>query len=181
MSIIHDALKKTQKNLNNITQHNISKNTEENSSKNNSMKILDETKIIAVKTPKNHSAIIIFCLIIITIVLVASTVISFLKTKSPSTSRKTASKITQEPTSQSIKTTAKPSTKTSINTKPHQPGQSLVLNGTLMANDKKAALINNELYEIGESIEGKTISNIFLNKVELLDKNGTTTILKVKK
>ena len=56
----------------------------------------------------------------------------------------------------------------------------LILSGTMMMGDKRVALINNEIYEVGESVEGKKIINITLEKVELLD-GPNTLILKVSK
>ncbi len=56
----------------------------------------------------------------------------------------------------------------------------LILSGTMMTGDKWVALINNEIYEVGETVEGKRILDITLEKVELRD-GANTLILKVSK
>ena len=48
-------------------------------------------------------------------------------------------------------------------------GSQLVLNGVTVTNGQKLALINNGIYQIGEEIMGKTIVNINLDGVELMD------------
>lgn len=53
----------------------------------------------------------------------------------------------------------------------------LTLNGTSLIDGKRVALINDEIYEIGEVINGKKIISINLNRVELQD-NGEIVILK---
>jgi len=53
----------------------------------------------------------------------------------------------------------------------------LVLSGTSLMDGKRVALINDNIYEIGGVINGKQITAISLNKVELLD-NDRTVILK---
>ena len=48
-------------------------------------------------------------------------------------------------------------------------GSQLVLNGVTVTNGQKMALINNGIYQIGDEIMGKTIVNINLDGVELMD------------
>ncbi|MBU4332883.1 MAG: hypothetical protein KKD07_00400, partial [Candidatus Omnitrophica bacterium] len=124
------------------------------------------------------SAIILFCLIVSVIILATNTVLYYLKTRASSTAKTpiSESSITQNPTVSNIMTTES----APIN-KSQQIETSIVLSGALMAEDKRVALINNDVYEIGESIDEKIITNISLNEVELLDKNGVRTIIKVKK
>jgi hypothetical protein len=55
----------------------------------------------------------------------------------------------------------------------------IVLNGTMMMGDRQVALINNEIYELGESVKGKKIVSISLQKVELEEPDGNVTVLKV--
>jgi len=59
----------------------------------------------------------------------------------------------------------------------YKPGE-LVLNGTSLIDGKRVALINDEIYEIGEMVNGKKITSINLNQIELLD-NETIITLKV--
>ena len=51
-----------------------------------------------------------------------------------------------------------------------------VLNGTSLIDGKKVALINGEIYEIGEVVNGKTITSIDSNKVELTDDEKIITL-----
>lgn len=51
--------------------------------------------------------------------------------------------------------------------------ESLVLSGIMMVEDKRVALINGEVYEMGEHIDGFKITNISLDRVEL--SNGVRT------
>ncbi len=60
------------------------------------------------------------------------------------------------------------------------PPGAIILNGITTMGDKRVALINNEIYQVGETIEGKRITDISMQKVELVDSNGNVTILKVK-
>ena len=53
----------------------------------------------------------------------------------------------------------------------------LVLNGImLIEKDKTVALINDEIYHAGDSVQGKKITNITLEKVELSDGQETITL-----
>lgn len=52
----------------------------------------------------------------------------------------------------------------------------LVLNGTSLIDGKRVALINDEIYEIGEVIDGNKITSIDLNKVELLGDEKIITL-----
>ncbi|MBI5150510.1 MAG: hypothetical protein HZA28_07055 [Candidatus Omnitrophica bacterium] len=62
----------------------------------------------------------------------------------------------------------------------HKPNRNLVVNGIMMNNGKIAALINGEIYEVGHYVNGKKITNITLNDVILMDKDGMT-VLSVRK
>ena len=52
----------------------------------------------------------------------------------------------------------------------------LVLNGISFIDGRNVALINDEIYEVGDSIDGKKITSIGLNKVELRDDEKIVTI-----
>lgn len=56
----------------------------------------------------------------------------------------------------------------------------LVLKGTMKMGEDRVALINEEVYEVGEFVNGRKIIDINLKNVELLE-NGKTIILKVRK
>lgn len=57
----------------------------------------------------------------------------------------------------------------------------LVLTGVVGNNNSNAALINGRIYQVGETINGKTISEISMDKVVLTDETGATTELTPKK
>lgn len=57
--------------------------------------------------------------------------------------------------------------------------ESLVLNGIMMVGEKKVALINDEPHEVGDYVDGKKITAIMLERVELWD-GKETEILSVR-
>jgi len=57
----------------------------------------------------------------------------------------------------------------------YSPGE-LILNGTSLMDGKKVALINDEIYELGDVIEGRKITSIIPNEVELRDDEKIITI-----
>lgn len=57
--------------------------------------------------------------------------------------------------------------------------KNLVLNGIMMDQSKMAALINGEIYEVGDYIGDQRINKITLNRVELRD-GDNVTILEVR-
>ncbi len=66
---------------------------------------------------------------------------------------------------------------TSSHTKSHKYNdKTIFLNGTVIIEGKRAALINNEIYKIGDTINGKKIVNITLEKIDLLDGDKIITI-----
>ena len=52
----------------------------------------------------------------------------------------------------------------------------LILNGIMMDQNKMVALINGEIYETGDLIDGKEIKKITLERVELTDGEKVTTL-----
>ncbi|MCK5012342.1 MAG: hypothetical protein KAS66_00835 [Candidatus Omnitrophica bacterium] len=56
-----------------------------------------------------------------------------------------------------------------------KPGE-FVLSGTSLIDGKRVALINDEIYEVGEIINGKKITSINLNKIELRDNEKIITL-----
>ena len=57
--------------------------------------------------------------------------------------------------------------------------KNLVLNGIMMDQSKMVALINGEIYEVGDYIGDQRINKITLNRVELRD-GDNVTILEVR-
>lgn len=62
---------------------------------------------------------------------------------------------------------------------PSPAKESLILNGIMMVGEKKVALINDEPHEVGDYVDGKKITAITLERVELLD-GKETEILSVR-
>jgi len=52
----------------------------------------------------------------------------------------------------------------------------LTLNGIIAADDVQMALINNEIYKVGDLVEGKKILKITENSVELAVDEGTVIL-----
>ena len=68
-----------------------------------------------------------------------------------------------------------PSPPPPVKKRQYKPGE-LVLNGTSIIDGKKVALINDEIYEMGELVNGMSIVSIGLDKVELSDDQKITTL-----
>ena len=59
--------------------------------------------------------------------------------------------------------------------------EGLELNGTMLMDNRNVALINGEVYEMGERVEGYLITSITLKDVTLLNEaDGTTTTLRTR-
>lgn len=59
-------------------------------------------------------------------------------------------------------------------------GKTLKLTGIMMRGDKRVALINDDIYELGDFVEGKQIIDITLKTVVLSDNQGNTLTLDVR-
>ncbi|MBI5415971.1 MAG: hypothetical protein HZA29_04065 [Candidatus Omnitrophica bacterium] len=59
---------------------------------------------------------------------------------------------------------------------PRRQKRGLTVDGVMMNNGKIMALINGEIYETGDYIDGKKITNITLNEVVLMDKDEVTVL-----
>jgi MSHA biogenesis protein MshK len=57
----------------------------------------------------------------------------------------------------------------------------LVINGIMDKGGKNVALINNEIYEVGETVNGMTITKISLETIEFVDSKGAVKVYKVNK
>jgi hypothetical protein len=53
------------------------------------------------------------------------------------------------------------------------------LSGTMLMDNQRVALINEDIYVIGDSVDGKEIVEISLKEVTLKGKNGELSTLKV--
>jgi len=57
----------------------------------------------------------------------------------------------------------------------------LELGGTMLMGSERVALINDDIYEVGSTVDGKKVTEILLAEVKLVDeKDGSVTTLKVK-
>lgn len=211
MSIIHDALKKTQSNLNNNQEKDASsKMNTENTASNNTNPPPPANPMSSIydklhkkpdanqnppnpksptkrNNPKNETQgnpvmtffTIIFCLFII------AGAIWFIYQYYAQNMDKTGVDFKKA-------LTIKPQKLYIIGTPTHRPKpvvkkveknlppNTIVLSGITMMGDKRVALINNEIYQLGESVQGKKIVSISIEKVELEDSTGNITTLKVK-
>lgn len=61
-------------------------------------------------------------------------------------------------------------------TRDFKPGE-LVLSGIFTTGDRRAALINDKIYEVGQEVNGNKIISIAVDKVEVMDIKGQVTIL----
>jgi hypothetical protein len=56
-----------------------------------------------------------------------------------------------------------------------------VFSGTMMTGDTRVALINDDVYSIGDTIQGRTITNITKDTVDLIDAAGVKSTIKIGK
>jgi hypothetical protein len=54
----------------------------------------------------------------------------------------------------------------------------LVLNGVLLSDNEKMALINNKTYHVGDNVEGRKVVSIEFDSVRLIDVNGRVQTLR---
>jgi len=62
----------------------------------------------------------------------------------------------------------------------YYPKGTLIVSGTMKMGDKIVALINEDIYELGDMIDGKKIVNISSKEIELLDFEGKMTTINVR-
>ncbi len=58
----------------------------------------------------------------------------------------------------------------------YKPGE-LVLSGTSFVEDKRVALINDDIYEVGDIVEGYRVTSIEIKEVELQNLRGDNSII----
>ena len=156
MSIIHDALKKVQTDTTNIPDTHTTKPCDK-------------------KDRPQQASLILAALTAI------AGITAFLYYISPTIKASLPQKVYSNINKSRHRNTLKILSQTPITKKSSPPqfmgnSSSLFLNGTMIIDNKKAALINNEIYKIGDTIAGKKIINITLEGVELLDDNGIITL-----
>jgi len=77
------------------------------------------------------------------------------------------------PLPEQVKQTISPSTKPA---KKETVQQGIVLNGIMLMGEKRVALINNKIYEVGDSIDGKEILSISPEMVKIKDGENIKTL-----
>ncbi len=182
MSIIHEALKKTQKSLEKNDPNVDRKTSLPKLPQNKTAPITDDIKIVSdieektldkikKKKKSNLNALIIIYGIF---VLLAISLLSKNNIDKLMAATKLEHK-TQTPTPQQVKPLPKksiPSAK--INS------SNIHFNGTMKMDGKIVALINEDVYETGEMIESFSILSITLKELTLQHQNGEITKLRVK-
>ncbi len=163
MSIINDALKKTQQNFNKQKDQDISSLYEKLHTKPRaeSPESPSDEKTPAPQKSNPKKIFLLFLSIAAIAFLLSFLLITFFS-KSPSKYKSVAK----------IKSMVDKETAKFI--KPPEPKRTyekneLFLNGTMQMEGKTIALINDQIYEVGDSVNGKKITDIRLDGVELLD------------
>ncbi len=189
MSIIHDALKKVQKSM------------EQNNTPINPFKLQED--IVEVlpslnpKKKKNNSTLLWISIITSVLILFGFVLFIFseIKSKNPkflfslnlnsimrTQTHSSKTKITPTPTSSPVKEAAQtPTANTPIaNAPPLSPSPTLDLQGIMASSGQNIALINNSVYEEGAVIDGKKIIKINLNTITI-EYNGKQEEITLKK
>lgn len=202
MSIIHEALKKVQVNLGHSEKKTAPKEPTENFSKNLSQiydklhqgedkkpaagkSIPEDTKkqtpasSVPERTPdpkpkaSSKSILTFFLFVFIAVAIVILLQLALFQKISTST-------VTRTPTARPIPNQIfkSPISRNPLSTQ--KSSQILVLKGISMIDkNKKVALINDAIYEVGDMVQNKKVVAITLDKVDLQDKKGEITSLRV--
>ncbi len=178
MSIIYEALKKTQKHLERKTQPASS-----------SISATPTSSTISPQGPttssptKENKQILPVLLTIAAIGLIGCAVVFFviaLQNRTAPAPLSSQPETTPFPTDEPIPPTeASPAPVLAETTQPIKDSPQLILSGIIYTDSDQLALINNQIYRTGEYVEGKKIIRITPDKVELSDE-GNIEILKTK-
>jgi len=170
MSIIHEALKKAQANLEQTGQKkstNIIPPIPGSAPTNTPGSSQTQSK-------KNESSRLV--MLIFTLIIVATITVIYYFFMNNNQAQKTIASIKTVLKPQKPETINKPTAQPFTVTSEAQPSVKLKLEGTMMMGDKRVALINGEVYQIGETINGMEILNINIEKVVLKDGENIITI-----
>ena len=156
MSIIHDALKKTQTNLHTANPVTASpRPTNPNSMASPQQK---SEPLISPSVKTSDAKMIVFISIVLILVgIFAAYLVNLLLSSSKSPVSQTPMVKQKNPVYKLDK-------------------GAIVLSGTMMMGDRQVALINDDIYEIGDTIQGKKIIDISLKEVQLEENGRVTTI-----
>ena len=166
MSIINDALKKTQENFTQQSEQDVSGLYEKMHSKSNIEDNLSSSTLSQEPSQKlNLKNFFIFIFFILSIGVFAA---SLLLISSKSTSKKSSHPLTQ-PIAFVKSIITKETSKMPVPEpkRTYKEGE-LFLNGTMQTQGKTVALINDQIYEVGDSVQGQKITDIRMDGVELL-------------
>ena len=171
MSIIHDALKKAQKDLqkqDDLTPDDIAANLHAYDHQDAASQTSSQTS-----SKKNKVLVGLICVFFLAIGIFTAINIGLFKESASS-----SSEVVQTQVKETTKKIAAFLPKKEVAPAPvvQQNDDTLQLKGTMLTNNKYVALINNEIYEIGEYIDSAKIINITLEKVELLDDTQIRTL-----
>ena len=175
MSIIDDALRETQDNLNQKGQEHSpdGKDVSQLYQKLNKQKEDEKSPPTKKeKTPNKSKSPLVGWLIFA--ILAAGLYYGYLYYSTPEKKRFDFKKlkISMPQPKQATPAPAKP--------KEYKEGE-IVLNGVFTTDNRTAALINDKIYEVGDEISGKKVISISIDQVELMDTNGSITKLKPNK
>lgn len=164
MSIIYDALKKAQKSLTSIPKPIISLNIHKNPL--NAKKKLYN---------KNYPLIILFGIILGVLGIRLIMDKSVLRLSFP-TNKNDEKDIAKTTPHESTKSMPPQSANTAVTT-PSQNLPSLSLNGIVISDNGNVAIVNGRIVDLGDKIEGATVTNISSNEVTI-DFEGKEIVLK---
>jgi hypothetical protein len=168
MSIINDALRKTQKEFQASKPIiNSEKPKRQPSSLIKEEKSVDTAQTPALKESEKKSFMTIFLIFIVFIT--AGLIVylfSILQNRQTPKNTTIASLSTPQQTTSTQATAPSTTRNSTLST-----GNKIILNGTMTMKNRKAALINNEIYEMGEYINGWKIVSIDFDTVKLSKKN----------
>lgn len=172
MSIINDALKRAQKNLEKIGKQpdkqeetKVSELTKDKTPRSHPLPVPPERKGSSHKKKKMwYQTVSVLVVLFFLVIGVFGATLFFLMKRS-SSGQTEAEKIRQNYMPKKINQT-------------YKPGE-LVLSGTSLSGSKRIAILNGEIYEPGDIVEGYRIISVDLSKVELQSLKGETLILRV--
>jgi len=176
MSIIHDALKKTQDKLDKTNNRPVKNASPQISESKEPLRSTpppaqpDQKPVVKLKPePSPALTIKIIPLTVITSIIVGAIFIYFqffIKTDSPGSS----TPLVRRSSISLFRSTEKI----------ERSSDAMVLNGTMTMGARKVALINNKIYEVGDFINGLEVLNITLEDVQMRNDSGITVLKKKK-
>lgn len=174
MSIINDALKKAQKNIPS------SRSTPESDCTPKPKSLGLSTSAPKPQASRRPSAVRVW-IVIVSLGLLWIALIITRKPLSPNLTSDDTAPSSSKPEAIATDSTEAPGPTPDLKAEPliQDIEQTIRLNGTLMMNDKRVALINNNIYETGEMVDGYQLIDITLQGIQL-EKDGERFTVRVK-